>query len=643
MIPRPYQNGADLDIFGSYESDDNRVGSYGTKWTDLFLREKVTLYSNGFFYDPKFLIYHFSLAGALKQEDYETTAFQPVGWVHETGVEYNLRALLLPEHPYSLEVFALRYEPLYKEHSAIQHNTIETSQGFMFHYRKKPYFFHTDYFNDSIDTSFYTTNVKTLGIGGEYFKQYTDDRKMSITADFRPSWFSSSSNTDGKTLDLNVGNSLDLGDANIHSSVSYGNFDQNSPTLSFRSDNFNWFEQFRILLPANFRSMASYRYQNGTNSSADGLRELSSLHKDFTWELEQRLYRSLVNTYQFHYSSNGSTGGDSHSTANSLVTNYTKFIPGGTLLAGFNIGRAVTNSLGQASVLNDPYSGVSVPGSFVLRQQNVDPQTIQVYLKNPLPPNDVIQLQENVHYTVLPADGTYEINVFTLPAAYPVPGTFDFLVSYSLTSGDFKLATNVIGFRLSFNLLHDTLYPYASYSVVSSDVLSGVFLGEPVDSKTTIAGLTYHRKSLRLLGEFQNIDWNVSPRDVWRAEIDYVGSFSPTFTYRATLDYQHRHFSQGTIDITSPYTEQVTSGSGSLSKELFARTLLFSIGGNYTRTVGLTDGNAYSVNSSLSWKIGKLDFSLGATAYHSEVEASFTVPTRRTHQYYYLNLKRKLF
>ncbi|HSP05847.1 MAG TPA: hypothetical protein VLR94_01660 [Acidobacteriota bacterium] len=55
FLPRSLRNGADLDVFGSYESDDNQVGEFGTKWTDVFLKEKVTLYSNGYVYDPKFM------------------------------------------------------------------------------------------------------------------------------------------------------------------------------------------------------------------------------------------------------------------------------------------------------------------------------------------------------------------------------------------------------------------------------------------------------------------------------------------------------------------------------------------------------------------------------------------------------------
>lgn len=644
FIPRPYRNGADLDVFASYESDDNRVQFLGSEWKDIFVKEKLTLFSDGYVYHPRFILYHFSLAGALRQENYTTTVIQPHGYRNDSGIEYNARVFVLPEHPYTLELFALRYEPLYKEHSAIQHNTVETSKGVLFRYRRKPYFFHTDFIDDTIETTVYSTNVKTLGIGGEYFKQYSDDKKISFTGDFRPSTFSNSSNLSGNSKDLTAGNNIDIWRANVHSSISWTTFDQENPSgLSFQSDSFTWFEQGRLFLPMNFRGLISYRLENNSNQGSEQ-RDLSATRKDFTGELTHRLYESLNNTYQFHYSStNSNNDGGSTGTSNSLVTNYTKTIPGGRLLAGFNIGRSVTNSAGVTSILNEPYSGISVPGSFVLRQQEVDGSSIKVFVKDPLPPNELFELQENIHYTLRPSAGTFEVNVFTLPAQFPVPGTYDFVLNYALTSGDFKIATNVAGYNVSFNLLHDVLYPYHTYTVVSSDVLAGVFSGQPLDTKTTIFGLTYHQKSLRLQGEYQKLDWNISPRRVWRGEFDYVGAFSTTFTYRATLEYEHRRFLQGTLQNTDPYTEQLTSASANISKQLFTRSLLFSAGGNYTRTQGLTDGNAYSFNSSVSWKVGKLDLSLGATGYHSDVRGLITVPTRRTHQYYYFNLKRNLF
>ena len=89
---------------------------------------------------------------------------------------------------------------------------------------------------------------------------------------------------------------------------------------------------------------------------------------------------------------------------------------------------------GLPAVITDSYTGVQVPGSFALRRGNVDPSTITVSVRSPLPPFDLVRLIENVHYQRVPYLLTWEIQVIALPSGFSVPGTYDFVVSYSLLS-----------------------------------------------------------------------------------------------------------------------------------------------------------------------------------------------------------------
>ena len=68
FLPRPTRNGAYLDLFASHERDENAGGVRSFGWNDTFFKEKLTLYSSGFFYHPRFLQYQASIATALKQE-----------------------------------------------------------------------------------------------------------------------------------------------------------------------------------------------------------------------------------------------------------------------------------------------------------------------------------------------------------------------------------------------------------------------------------------------------------------------------------------------------------------------------------------------------------------------------------------------
>ena len=89
---------------------------------------------------------------------------------------------------------------------------------------------------------------------------------------------------------------------------------------------------------------------------------------------------------------------------------------------------------GRTCVIVDSFAGVPVPGTITLRQPNADPSTIRVVLVSPLPPFDAIQLIENVHYRVEASITTLEIQLLALPPEFIVPGSYDFVVTYSLLS-----------------------------------------------------------------------------------------------------------------------------------------------------------------------------------------------------------------
>ena len=92
----------------------------------------------------------------------ELAARRPSGWSDNTGLEYDFRLVVLPEHSYNLRVFAARYEPLFKEQAATQHSNIANSRGAVFRYRKKPYFAHVGYTDDSIESGNTTSDVQAL-------------------------------------------------------------------------------------------------------------------------------------------------------------------------------------------------------------------------------------------------------------------------------------------------------------------------------------------------------------------------------------------------------------------------------------------------------------------------------------------------
>lgn len=645
FIPRPFENGAYLEFFGAHEFDDNRIENRGQSWTDIFFRERLTIFSNGYFYHPRFSQYQLSISGALKQEEFTATYIDTSQWNRRSGLEYDAKVFFLPEHPYNLELFALRREPLYKELSAAQRSSFESSRGVLFRYRKDPYFVHLKYIDDSIGSSLYTSTTHSFSADGQYFKRFENGRHFSVSGQVNPKKFSAT-NLEGSSNQYLFTSEWYMTKLSLYSSVSQNSFDQTSNSLtSFQNHQFTWFERLNGQLPWNLRTVVYGRYQSNTNEAAfgSGTRSLSVTGKELEFDLIHRLYDSLDTTYLLRHTSTDSTGGDTVDNSQSLTTNYTKLIPRGRLLAGINLGRSVTTASGTTAVVNEPHTAIPIPGSFLISRQDADSRSIQVFLQSPLPPNETVLLQENIHYTVAPASSTFQINIFNLPSEFVIPGTYDFFVTYTLLSGGFKLGTNSYGANLSFNLFNNFLNPYSSYSRVRAEVLSGFFPAEPIDSSTKTAGIILLRAPLRGLVEYQRFDWNVSPYRSWRGEITYSGYVTDTVTVYATLAFISKNYPLGTAFVSdSGYTDNTSSASGSIQKQ-FLRHLLVSAGGSYSRIRGLTDANGYSLNSSLAWKVGKLDITLGATAYGSDSESLTSLPGRRRHHYYYLNVSRKLF
>jgi hypothetical protein len=676
FVPQPFENGAYVDLFSSYERDHVSSGTPVTsEWNDTFIREKLTLFSNGYSYHPRFMQYHFSIAGAVKQENYESSAPVPTGWTDGTGLDYDIKMVFLPEHPYNLELFARQYEPVFKEESAIQHNSVETSRGFNFRYRKKPYFLHTGYVDDSLDSAGITSDVQRFSLDGQYFKRYANGSELSLNGAYIPSWFSNSEGLSGNSTQYLIGNTLSSGElapysspflfwfpqqARLSSSASKDDFEQQGSTSGdFQNDQLSWYEALNVYLPANFRADGIWRYQdNSTTVSGVGTSEpsnLSYINKQVQADLVNRLYQSLDTTYTFLYNDQSSSGGDTTATTNSLALNYVKSIPWGRFLAGGTLARSDTDTSGSIQVLNEPHLGVYVvpPGSFTLDQQNVLEPSIVVLLKSPLPPFELIPLVRDVNYVVEPAEpNTFQIVVISLPAQFATPGNFDFFVSYALVSGQFTLRTDDYAANTSVQLFDNLLTPYFNYLRITSSVLSGFFPGIPVDSTTYTAGLVVYKGPVRARGEYQQLDWNVTPYRAWRGDVQYVASLNETTSVYATAGYQNKYYPHGSsayspgqagITSASPYTEQSEAISGNIQKQFFSRNMSLNLSGSYAGLQGPVDSNGYSATVTWLWTIGKVDLSVGASVYGAATSGTDVIPTNRDHEYFYLNFRRRLF
>ena len=648
FIPRPYENGADLEVNGSRETDNFRGGAAGVKTDDLFIKEKLRLYSDGYSYHPRFIQYHLMVATALKQENFTDSASGSSRTI-ASALEYDIKLYILPDHPYKLNLFITRLEPLYKQEFSTQINNVDSSKGAIFRYKQKPYFFNLSYIENKTENSQSTSEVKTLSANGTYFKDFSNGRKLSLSLSYDHSDYSSSSLFKGTSNIYGLNNNVELKNAMLESNFSKTTFHQESSSGPADSDNLLWRERLSLLFPLNFKSVLISQYQKNSNSFGDaGLSNQTSLSdtdKSFELDISHRLYQSLDTLFILLRDSRTSSTGDITQMSYSLSQNYSKTIPWGTFLAGAIVSRGTTDSTGETPILNEshPQITVPVPGSFVLAGQHPDRATIRVFVKDTLPPNEPILLTELTHYMVAPLGNTFQITILDLPhPQFPVSGTFDFSVSYSL-SGNYKLQTDSYGYNASFNLFDNLVNPYYSYLSTTSKVLSGFFEGGPVENKFTTAGVILQKMPFRALAEYQQLESNINPYKQWKGEMNYNTSVSDTSRIYLAASYARKSYPAGSsTEEPQAYTERTATLSANIQKQFFDRSLVLTAGGSYSSFMGLIRSTVYSLNSNLEWKIGKMYISLGASGYRAKSEGAGMLQNERDHQYYYANIKRKL-
>lgn len=646
ILPVPFQNNIYLDLYGFYEQDHIRYGPVDSTWNDTFFREKVTLASSGYFYHPRFLQYQSSFSEALKQEYYEITTLPSQGWRRGNAFEYDVRLLLLPEHFYNLELFALRYEPLLREQSASQRNGMQSSYGAFFRYRRKPWFGHFRFSDDTVDSGATTTEARRVNAGGEYFRRFKGGNQFSLAVNFNPNDFSTSQGLEGEARQRALSGTLDVKRVRLSASASRDTIDQSSPfSGDVHSDDGSEYFLLTTYLPAKLRADVSYRKQDSQNSIRSPLenepRQFDDRYNEFRLNLVHRLYDSLDTTYVLLKDSRESTGGDSGLLSSQLNLSYSKSIQPGRVLAGLSVGRSDTENTGKADVVNEAHPGTAVPGRITLGRPNADPASIVVFLKSPLPPNELVPLVENVHYIVAAVGNTFEIQLLTLPPEFAVPGTFDFEVTYSLVAGHFELRTDGTGYNLSVELLDRLFTPYYGYAAVRSKVLSGDFPGVPVDSTSHTVGLMVQKGGIRGTAEYQELDWDVSPYTAWREELQYIATLDPTMNLYAVASVLNKHFPQGASPYDPvPYTDRVVTATCNVQKKFDRRNMSLSAGATYSNFRGLVESDSYSLNSTLVWRVGKLDLNAGLSAYSADSSSATTSTSRRDHGLVFIKARR---
>jgi len=652
--PQSLDSGAYIDLFASGESEEfgpevRRVG-----WDDRYMREKLEVYSFGFVYHPRFLLYHVSLGAGLDQERYSTNLGGAGNVPYSNkgaGLEYDARIVLLPEHAYNMQLFAMRQEPLFRERSTTNHNTVETQYGGEFRYRKEPWAFGSRYSDDTIASDNVTSNVRRWNTNGEYHRDLARRGELSASAAVEPSRFSTDLGLSGRGELGRLASVLDYAHSErtrstLRSRLDYDSNDQTDPLAGqLQTSQLTWEELLDVQLPYHFRADGVWRYRDDSNRSEQGLGALSDLEstrRELEAGLEHHLFQSLETRYRFRDYNSYTNFGDSNTVGNEVGINYIKRVPAqGFLLLDALVGRNDTETTGQLAVAEERHPAVQVPGRFLLNNANAEPGTVTILVRSPIAPFEIVRLDENVHYTLAVVGNRVEVTVVSLPPRFVVPGTYDFIASY-LTSGGFTLRTDNVSASVELHLWNERVYPYYHYSEVKSDVIEGVFTGQALDSTANVIGLELREGAVLLRVERQDVQWDVGPYTAWLAEFEVFGTFRVDTTVHFNLSHLERYYQEGTAT-HGPYDEFFQDASGSVQQRLFDRRMTLSIGGSYSSLIGLSETQAWSVNGSLGWRIGLLDIAAGADVGRSRTHGGLGLPTSRSSDSFWVRVRRELF
>ncbi|MEJ2684847.1 MAG: hypothetical protein P8Z71_10680 [Candidatus Sulfobium sp.] len=643
FVPRISEYHGFLTVDSSYENQEDTTNGRGIKSKDFFLRETLQLAALGYVYDPRFITFVLKFSGGVKHESFSigprsepfTTMF---------ASEYTFRMIVLPEHPYNLELFALRVEPLTRR-AFLQSKSVAYSKGAIFRYKKKPYFFNAHYLENTTDSPGGSYSTRKYGFLGTYFKEMGQEKFYSYSASYDHT--SSSFTAGGSTDEAALSNTYFLKWISFSTNAAYqqSSQDQGPYSLALNSRTMSVGERAHFRLPWNFGSDLAFGWSRNTLKTSGGNiapQELSATTRNGSFTLTHRLYSSLFTHYSLGYGALKSDTGRTTTLANNLGVNYSKNIPWGRMRVAVSVGRTTTDRKGILSVPNEPHPGVSVPGLFTLNNQDVDATTIIVFAKSPDVPGQLIPLTQDTDYVLQPFGNTYRITIVSLPPDFAIPGTYDFVVSYTLNNAESKLRTTNLNYSINFELFKDTFFPYYDHSTSRQKVVSGIANEVPWNLTSDTVGFQFVKRPFTLSASYLTVRSNINPSRGWRTEATYVKSLTQNVQMQAAANYSSVFYPQGTGTGGVSYTDQLFGTSASVQWRFPKHNMYLDAVGAYSRDQSLTTSNSYSLSSNYVWHAGKVYVRAGATVSLSDSEFGGG-KSRRTDQYYYLTVKRQLF
>ncbi len=628
----------DMEFGLSREEYNNKTNGRGIGTEDSTATERLRLGTVGYVYHPRFITFRLKGAWGLRQEDFDS---ESVGHRRTSGTteEYDLRAWLLPEHPYNLELYTVRRNPLLAGRLQPGSNIVSYEKGATFRYLWMPWSFETgvNQVNTSGNNTFAYDSHGVFAAGSAFLGPTTTSASYFRTVTEELSGVRENTR-DRYYLSNRISQPLFTLNSRVEQQEEHRGGLTRMPATD---DRLNWNEDITIPLPAHFLASAFYNVDRERTSMLffppDLPEQSFSRTETGRFTLNHILYASLRTNYSVQYLDIGSSTGNSDSVSQSVSTVYTKLIPGGRLTLGGLLNRGEQTRKGAPTTLREAHQIVA-PGSFFLNGTQVNISTISVWIQDP--PGSPVLLQP-FQYQVNQAGPRTEIQILSLPVPFALGIPHQFLVDYQTIPADVALLNRQTGYNLRLELFNNTMNPYYNHSSNEQRVVSGRIPGGPDLTTSDTIGLQVLVAPFSLLAEYANYRSRTNPFESWRAGADYALQMTESASVTARLFHSRTAYAD-TIQGTKGYSDELTETSVQFRRDLPEQHLNLSAGGSYAVRYTFTTTQAYSANAIILWRLGKLEARAGATSTYS----TSSLPhgqQRASSNYYYFTLTRHLF
>lgn len=638
FVPRILEYSGDLELGMMRTKNKSMYEGRSTSSVETTMREKLHLSAVSYIYHPRFLLLSADFSGGLDQDSFERSGISSRSI--NSLREYGLRAKFLPEHPYNLELFAYRFQPVTSNRYGFDNNAITDEHGALFQYAGKPLFLSLDAVDSSSTAGASSSDSRTYRASGTYLIGPTSNTAACSRA------VSTDSLGSRITQDTSFfSNVLTLTPLLLTSRVEGSRQRQNSlPSAAMDREGFSWSEQMQSDLPWHLRTTASYNRQRNavtTGTAAEGTRNDASNETDsLAFALSHRLYESLTTEIGTSSTSFVSNNGNTDGRSRYLSAFYTKKIPSGVLTASANLRQSLSDRNGAPLILQESHSAV-ISGNFTLNSPSVNVSTLSVWVKDPVTGNLI--LLTNAQYSVQFIGASVRIFITALPAGFTAATAYEFLVSYSVVSADVELETASESYSLRASLFNNIVSPYSSRSFITQKVRSGLLPGGPDVSTINMLGIVVLKGPLSFTSEYTDCRSLRTPSHSFRNAATYQSPLDPTLDLSGNVSVERNTYdATRAVPENKAYSENITAAGLLLNKRWQRAGLNLSTGISYARRVSFIDSETLALSTNLSWRVGKLTILLSASNNHL-VSRTLNGDQTASSAFTYVTVNRKLF